>query len=119
MYLFNKKKNGIIKNRLIFLIKTNIMSYKARVSSSSSSQKKPQMKESSTFDWNSIRNLVEREQNGYIKNQLILSCLNGASQNSNQENVYECDLLLSKFIEFFSFGKLFPNFVQNYLFRTP
>lgn len=93
------------------------MSYKARgssSSSSSSSQKKPQMKESSTFDWNSIRNLVEREENGYIKNQLILSCLNGASQISNQENVYECDLLLSKFIEFFSFGKLFPNFVKNY-----
>ena len=90
------------------------MSYKARVSSSSSGQKKPQMKESSTFNWNSIRNLVEREQNGYIKNKLILSCLKGASQTSKQETVFESELLLFKFIEFFSFGKLFPNFVKNY-----
>ena len=89
------------------------MSYKAR--STSASQSKPQFKETSTFDWNSIRNLVEKEQNAYIKTHLILSCLRSRQQSKKETtSIYECDLLLSKFIEYFSFAKLFPNFVQNY-----
>ena len=78
--------------------------------------KKPEFKESSTFDWNSIRSLVEREKNGFIKTHLILSCIRNRSSNNKENNVGidECELLLFKFIHYFSYGKLFPNFVANY-----
>ena len=85
------------------------MSYKTRVSSSGAS-KTPQFKETSTFDWNSIRNLVEKEKNSYIKTHLILSCLKGrAASLSKQESLNECDLLLYKFIQYFLLVNCFPN----------